>query len=171
MISIEAGARVIKFGCGNGNLLFELSPHIRLAWGIDKSQRLINEALAYKRQHAIENVTFSCQELRRGFHLTEGFDYSIASLFFHVIPPADAAYLLEKKNTLAPHVLICGFSHPQILKEKLLLWADQRISGHYANFKAYQEYGGMERLFEQTAYSNIEIHSTPLPFVKIYEIS
>lgn len=167
---LPPGKRVIEFGCGKGELLQFLSPHIRSGWGMDKSYRQIHSAKTTAQQYGLSNLTFSCVELGRDFQVTEKFDYGIANLFFHVIAPSDAVYLLNHLKEVCSDVLVGAFSSPSRLSERIMLWADQRVTGHYFNFKAYQKLGGMEGLLAHTQDVGFTIHDTSIPFVKIYYI-
>ncbi len=168
---IDPNSRVIELGCGNGDLLFKLSPQIKSGLGIDKSETLINQAIKQKKRKNISNVDFLCEELGDNYKHSETYDFSIASLFFHVIPMSESVYLLNKMSEMSDTILICGLSCPETLQQKFLLWLDQRFSGHYKNFKAYQKFGYMEGIFAETQCSNIVTHDTFIPFIKIYEIS
>ena len=168
---IEPNSKVIEFGCGNGDLLFKLSPQITSGLGIDKSKTLIDYAIKQKEKKNISNVDFLCEELGVNYEHSETYDFSIASLFFHVIPMSASVYLLNKMREISDHMLICGFSCPETLHQKFLLWLDQRFSEHYRNFTAYQKYGYLEGLLSETQCSNIVTYDTFIPFVKIYKIN
>lgn len=167
---IEPNAKVIEFGCGKGDLLFDLSPKIKYGLGIDRSEVLINRAIKNKERLNISNLDFLSEELGHNYKYSETYDFSIASLFFHVIPPSQSVHLLNEMKEMSDNVLICAFSRPETLNQKLLLWLDQRFSGHHENFTAYQNDGYFEAIFEKIRYSNILTYSTFLPFVKIYKI-
>lgn len=166
---IVPNSKVIEFGCGDGVLLFKLSQKIKSGLGIDKSKTLIDQALKHGKSKNISNVDFVCEALGKNFNHSETYDFSIASLFFHVITVSDAVYLLNKMRELSDTVLICGFSRPDRLQQKSLLWLDQRFSGHYGNFKAYQKYGYMEGILEKIQFASVVTYDTSVPFIKIYK--
>src|SRR5690606_4389441 len=164
---IAPSSTVIEFGCGNGDLLFKLSPKIKFGLGIDKSKALIDHAKNQKKRKNISNIDFSCEELGVDYKHSDTYDFSMASLFFHVIPTSEAVYLINKMREISNQMLICGFSCPDTLQQKLILWLDQRIYGHYRNFAAYQKHGYLEGIIEKTQCSNIITFDTHIPFIKI----
>lgn len=168
---IEPNSKVIEFGCGNGDLLLSLSPKIRYGLGIDKSEALIGEALKHRENRGICNVEFLCKELGKNYTPSEVYDFSVASLFFHVIPQSDSLHLLQKMKKISDNVLVCAFSCPETLNQKMLLWLDQRFSGHHRNFTDYQRSGYFEGILKKVRYSNLSTYDTFLPFVKIYKLS
>jgi len=168
---IEPNATVLEFGCGNGDLLLKLSSQIKSGLGIDKSKALIDQAVAEKKKRNITNVEFFCEELGRNYKYSETYDFSVASLFLHVIPVCESVYLINKMKELSTTMLICSFSRPETAYQKFVLWLDQRFSGHYRNFKAYQKLGYLEGLLEKTQYSNMITYHTFIPTVKIYKIN
>lgn len=168
---VEPNAKVIELGCGKGDLLFTLAPKIQSGLGIDKSKTFIDAALQQKEKRNLSHIDFLCEELGDHFAPSETYDFSIASLFFHVIPTADAVYLLNTMKELSDTILICGFSQPDTLDQKSLLWLDQRFSGHYRNFRAYQKHGYMQGILAETQCSNIVEYQTSIPIIKIYKIN
>jgi len=168
---IEPNSNVIEFGCGNGDLLFKLSPQIKSGLGIDKSKTLIDYATNQKKKKDISNVDFLCEELGDHYKPSGTYDFSIASLFFHVIPMSESVYLLNNMKEISNNILICAFSHPETLQQKFLLWLDQRVSSHYRNFTAYQKYGYLEGILAETQCSNIVTYDTFIPFIKIFKVN
>ena len=167
---IKPASTVVDFGCGSGDLLLKLSPKIKSGLGIDKSKALIESAIAQRKRKNISNIDFLCKELGEEYEPTETYDYSIASLFLHVIPRSQSIYLLQKMREISRTTLLCGFSKPKTLKQKLLLWFDQRFSGHYQNFRVYQKQGFMEGLIAEVPCANVITYDTHIPFVKIYQL-
>jgi hypothetical protein len=91
----------------------------------------------------------------------------IANLFFHVIAPSDVVCLLNHLKAVCSDVLVGALSFPSRLSERMMLWANQRITGRYSNFKACQKPGGVEGLLTHTQDISFTIHNTSQPFVKI----
>jgi SAM-dependent methyltransferase len=168
---IKPDSRVVEFGCGNGDLLFKLSNKIKYGLGIDKSKTLIEYAKYQKKRNNISNIDFVCEELGVHYNHSDTYDFSTASLFFHVIPTSEAVYLINKMREISNQMLICGFSCPDTLQHKLVMWLDQRFSRHYQNFVAYQKFGYLEGTIEKTQCSNIRTYNTHVPFVKIYKLN
>jgi len=168
---VSPNSAVIEFGCGKGDLLIQLSSKIRYGKGIDKSERLIETARKHKQTRSITNVDFVCKTLGKGNAEESRYDFSIASLFFHVISHKKAVYLLKRMTNISNSILICGFSRPRTFGERSLLWLDQRFSKHYKNFKEYQKKGYMEGLLKKANVTNSITYNTSIPFVKIYKIN
>lgn len=168
---IEPSSKVIEFRCGNGDLLLSLSPKIKHGLGIDKSEALIGQAINHKENRGICNVDFVCKELGKNYAPYETYDFSVASLFFHVIPQSESLRLVNKMIDISDNVLVCAFSCPESINQKLLLWLDQRFSSHHRNFNAYQRSGYFEGILKNVRYSNLSTFDTFIPFVKIYRFS
>ena len=168
---IKPDSSVIEFGCGNGDLLLKLSSQIKYGLGIDKSKKLIDFAIQQKRLKNLSNINFRCQELSCNYKQSGKYDYSIASLFFHVIPWSDSIYLIKRMLEISDKIVICGFSRPETLQQKTLLWLDQKSTSHYQLFKAYKKRGYLEGLLSEFGSMKITTFDTHIPFVKIYVIS
>src|SRR5690606_33107347 len=112
---IKPHSRVVEFGCGNGDLLFKLSNKINYGLGIDKSKKLIEYAKNQKKRNNWSNIDFVCEELGVDYKHSDSYDFSTASLFFHVIPSFEAVYLMNKMREISNQMLICGFSCPDRL--------------------------------------------------------
>lgn len=168
---IEPNSRVIEFGCGDGDLIFKLSSRIKYGLGIDKSKRLIDYAVQQKRAMNLTNIDFRCEELDSSYQHSENYDYAIASLFFHVIPWSYSIYLIKKMQEISDKIVVCGFSRPDTLKQKFILWLDQKSSSHFQNFKVYQRNGYLEKILSEIRGMDIVTFDTPIPFVKIHVMS
>ena len=167
---VASNSKVIEFGCGKGDLLIQLSTKIKTGLGIDKSRTAIENAIRKRDIGNIKNVEFVCTNLYRGYTPPDTYDYSVACLFFHVILPSKATYLLKKMGEFSDTLLICGFSHPITTKHKFLLWLDQRFSKHYGNFKEYQQQGNMIGLLERARCRKVRTFDTHIAFLKIYKV-
>lgn len=168
---VPPNSEVIEFGCGKGDLLIKLSSKIKFGKGIDKSEKHIQAARRRKKTKHINNIEFVCYTLGKDFRESRGYDFSVASLFFHVINNESAVYLLKKLGAISHTQLICGFSKPASLTDKGLLWLDQRFTNHYKNLRKYQKMGYMEGILEKLNISNLVIYNTPIPFIKLYKIN
>ena len=60
---IEPNSSVIEFGCGNGDLLFELSSKIKYGLGIDKSKKMIDYAIQKQSVMNLSNINYKCEEI------------------------------------------------------------------------------------------------------------
>lgn len=168
---IAYNSKVIEFGCGNGDLLFKLSPRIQSGLGIDSSEMMISYALKQMENKKISNIGFQCKELGIDYRNSKKHDFSIASLFFHTIPKADSIYLLKIMIEISDNVLICEFSRPNTFQQKSLLWLDQKLAGYYRNFRLFQKNGYLEGILAETHYSSLEVYDTSIPFIKIYKMN
>ncbi len=167
---LNPGAEVIDFGCGTGDLLFQLSDKINSGVGIDKSKRFIDYALKRKEQLQIENLDFIQLDLQKSFPEKKA-DYAIISLFFHLLPKHDAHLLLRRIIDHFQITIVCAFCRPSKWTQRLLLWLDQRFNAHYANFKLYQRAGYMEGMLEKIDLAHFECHNTFDPVIKLYVIT
>lgn len=167
---VDKGSTVTEYGCGNGDLLFQLSDKIKSGIGIDVSHSLITYANARKARENIQNLDFICGDLQRDHSLVSNTDVAIASLLFHVLPGKDASALLKQMINLAEITIVCGFVPPQVWHQSLLLWLDQRFSGHFHLFKAYQKAGYMQGLLDTVPGIAYEHHATFDPVIGIFKI-
>lgn len=165
---VKPDSSVVEFGCGNGDLLFHLSDIIRSGRGVDSSMSLIKYAQNRAIVESNDKLSFECGDASR-FMLQE-VDYSLASLFFHVIPVSKALKILERQLELSRTMIVCGFSEPQNLRQKLLLWFDQRFSGHYSSFREYSRNGYTKGLLGMAGISNYTEIDTFDPVIKIYVV-
>lgn len=167
---VEPDASVVEFGCGNGDLLFQLSNKIKHGVGLDYAKSLIEYANKRKRDSEISNLDFNLVDLIRSPETAPEGDYAIASLVFHVLPQESALKVLQIMSEKSEHLIICAFSQPQNWMQKALLWMDQRFSGHYNHFKTYSNQNYMEGLFAKADITNYEVFDTFDPVIKIYRV-
>lgn len=167
---IESSADVVEYGCGNGDLLFKLSDKVNSGVGIDNSKSLISYANSRKEKEGKTNLGFSCLDLRDDITF-QPVDYSIASLFFHIIPWGKSVQLLRGMVHKSKTTIVCGFSEPQSRKEKYLLWVDQRFSGHYTHFKNFTNRNFTEGLLSELHHIEYTRFDTFDPVIKIYKIT
>ena len=168
---VDPNATVVEFGCGNGDLLFKLSDKIKAGVGIDKSEQLIAYASDRIKKEQIKNLEFRLSDLIHDSYSESNMDYSIASLLFHILPREKAVELVEKMLATSKTIIICGFSKPENIKQRILLWLDQRFTSHYSNFRVYRENGFTEGLLNEI--ENIDYHriDTFDPVIKIYIVT
>lgn len=167
---IEPGVNVVEFGCGNGDLLFKLSGRINRGMGIDISQKLIDYAKQRQEKDKIENLEFKSIDLLNGSFSDFESKYGIASLLLHCLPWNKSVSLLDKIILASNTTIICGFSKPENWRQKVLLWMDQRFSGHFSHFRNYANNGFTEGMLN--AIDNIEytVIDTFDPVIKIYKV-
>ncbi len=168
---VECNASVMELGCGNGDLLFKLSDKLKSGVGIDKSEQLIEYASNRIKKEQIKNLEFRLLDLINDSFPEPNMDYSVASLLFHILPWEKAVELAKRLIAASKMTIICGFSKPENVRQKILLWLDQRFTGHYSNFRDYGEHGFTEGLLNTV--KNIEYHriDTFDPVIKIYQIT
>ena len=168
---INPDSSVYDFGCGNGDLLFKLSAKIRKGIGFDNSKSLISYANKRKSLEQINNIDFKLVNLTKDSLTNNPVNYSVASLFFHVLYKKDALRLLQKMIDISEVTIVCGFSKPKTCKQNFLLHLDQRFSSHYPNFTNYKENNYMKGILDSIKNIDIECYSTFDPVIKIYRIT
>ncbi|WP_347924310.1 class I SAM-dependent methyltransferase [Pontimicrobium sp. SW4] len=168
---ILPNADVLDFGCGNGDLLFKLSHKIKEGIGFDNSKALISYAMKKKALNGISNIDFKLIDLCKDSFPNRLVNYSIASLFLHVLSKNDAYFLLKQMINISEVTIVCGLSKPENLRQSFLLYMDQKFSGHYSKFKVYKENNYMEGLLESLSHICYESYSTFDPVIKIYKIT
>ncbi|KAA3615059.1 MAG: class I SAM-dependent methyltransferase [Calditrichaeota bacterium] len=167
---VEPNSTVVEFGCGNGDLLFNLSGKIHTGIGLDISEPLIAYCAKRKKKEGINNLEFEIKDLSKEFLPETKIDYSIASLFFHVLPWTETKELLKRIIGTSKTIIVCGFSKPENRRQNTLLWLDQRFTGHYHNYNSYKKNGFTEGLInsiENIQYTKIDTFD---PLIKIYKI-
>ncbi len=165
---VPDGKSVIEYGCGSGNQLLRLSKKISKGVGIDVDQGLIKFATQSAANLAVSNINFIHQDLKESLNTPAFFDVSMTSLVLHVLPPQLADRLVQHMTSSSELVLICAFCKPTSRKDALLLWLDQRFSGHFRQFQDYMQKGYAEGIFNR---NNVEVSrciDTFDPVIKIY---
>ncbi|XCF05787.1 class I SAM-dependent methyltransferase [Tamlana crocina] len=168
---VEPNTTLVELGCGNGDLLFKLCHKLKLGIGYDISEQLIGYALERANEEQINNLEFRIVDLLREPYSEPKVDYSVASLLLHILPWNKAIELIEKLIAASNTTIICGFSEPENVKHKTLLWLDQRFTSHYSNFRKFKKYGftdGLLKSIENIKYERIDTFD---PVIKIYKIT
>ncbi|MCF7569236.1 class I SAM-dependent methyltransferase [Sabulilitoribacter arenilitoris] len=168
---VESNSTVIEYGCGNGDLLFKLSVKIKEGIGVDKSKQLISFAKNQVIENQIKNLEFRLLDVLQDAYSVPKMDYSIVSLLFHILPWEKSVELVEKLIATSETIIICGFCKPNNIKQKILLWCDQRFTGHYSNFLNYSRNGFTEGLLNSIKHIKYNKIDTFDPVIKIYKIT
>ena len=98
------------------------------------------------------------------------YDYGLASLFFHVINQSNAVFLLEQLLNSSNTVFVCAISKPLTLKQKIVLWFDQRLTNHFSNFSTYKKNGYFKGILDKIDRVSVKRYDTSIAFVTIYEL-
>ena len=167
---VEQDATVLELGCGNGDLLFKLAHKIKSGVGLDKSSQLITYANRRMSKEKKENLKFKVTDIEEAQLPNLKYDYSIASLFFHVLPRKIAVRVLKDQLRMSKTTIICGFSQPENWKQGAQLWLDQRFTKHYSNFLTYKKEGYLEGLLNTIGSLKYDRLDTFDPVIKIYII-
>ena len=112
---VPLNSEVIELGCGKGDLLIKLSSKIKFGKGIDKSEKHIQAARRQKQTQRINNIEFVCNTLGKDFRESRGYDFSVASLFFHVLSNDEAICLLKKNGDYIAHPIDLRFFETSII--------------------------------------------------------
>ena len=167
---IQPNSYIYDFGCGNGDLIFMLSEKIKKGTGFDNSKSLISYANKRKSLEQIRNIDFKIIDVCKDQLPNAKVNYSIASLFLHVLSKNDAYFLLKQMINISEITILCGFTKPQNWRQRFLLYMDQRFTGHYSKFKAYKENNYMEGILRSFNNIRYEWYPTFDPVIKIYKI-
>lgn len=92
-VALDAGLRVLDFGCGTGLLTLRLKPLVGAVVGLDTSRGMLNELEAKLAAQNIGGVSTVCAELNAA-RLEAGFDLIVSSMALHHV--ADTAALLAE---------------------------------------------------------------------------
>ncbi|MEP2024409.1 MAG: class I SAM-dependent methyltransferase [Reichenbachiella sp.] len=167
---VSLDAEVLEVGCGNGDLLFKLSSKIKNGLGTDIDKVLISYANERKEKEGAQNLNFKVADAVNEDMSAKTYDYAIVSLVFHVLKPEEAHVLLHRLMSCADQIIICAFCEPTSRWQRLLLWLDQRFSGHFVNFKSYAENGYMQGMLIDQKHRAIEVYDTFDPVIKVYSM-
>ncbi|MBO6517571.1 MAG: methyltransferase domain-containing protein [Bacteroidia bacterium] len=168
---VASDSTVLELGCGNGDLLLKLAPRLRSGKGLDYSRGLIHDAQQQAAAKGFDHLCFEQVELSLGYEVPDQYDYTIASLFLHVVPWDVANHLLKVMCEASSKTIVCGFSAPGTRWQRFLLWLDQRFNKHYKYFKVYQARNGVEGLLKPLKGFQWTVYDTFDPVIKIYEIT
>jgi ubiquinone/menaquinone biosynthesis C-methylase UbiE len=167
---VQPNSSVLDFGCGNGDLLLMLSEKIKKGTGFDNSKPLISYANKRKTLERTKNIDFKIIDVCKDPFPNDMVNYSIASLFLHIISKNDAYFLLKQMINISEVTIVCGFCKPENWRQNFLLYMDQRFSGHYSNYKIYRANNYMEGLLKSLNSIRYESYETFDPVIKIYKI-
>ncbi len=168
---VAPNTTLVELGCGNGDLLFKLSPKIKFGVGIDKSRPLIAYAIDQMKEKQVNNLAFRIADVSKEPYSEPKVDYSVASLLLHILPWEEATELLEKLVAASTTTIICGFSEPSNIKQSALLWFDQRFTSHYSNFRNYKKNGFTDGLLSSINNIKYDRIDTFDPVIKIYKVT
>ena len=168
---VALNSTIVELGCGNGDLLFKLSHKIKHGVGIDKSEQLIAYAIDRTKEEQVYNLEFRSVDLLNEPYSEHKVDYSIASLLLHILPWNRAIESIEKLIDSSNITIICGFSEPENVKQRVLLWLDQRFTSHYSNFRYFKKNGFTDGLLKSIQNIKYERIDTFDPVIKIYKIT
>jgi len=167
---IDSNSSVLEIACGNGDQLLLLSDKVKSGLGVDISPKLIDYAIKRKSDQNINNLDFICNDITDTDFDNKSYDFTIASLIFHILPYEDSKKILNRLINIADTCIICAFSKAENPKDKFLLWLDQRFNSHYKNFKKYQINNSLKGLLDSMDIKDYSEIDTFDPVIKIYLI-
>lgn len=162
---IDENSRVIDFGCGDGEMLRDLSSKISYGLGIDKNKKEIRFAKDVTAKHEIKNLEFRVSDTKK--NLRENFDYSILMFVLHSLDYNSQKKILDNARKNSNKLIIIDYENSYSLKEKLFVNVDEILAGHYRNFKDYLKRGRIEGLIEKDSFKKFNTYKD---YVKIWEV-
>ncbi len=160
---IDENSRIVDFGCGDGELLRILSSKISYGLGVDYNKKIIQ--IAKRNCEGIKNLEFKIADASE--NLEEKFDYSILMFVLHSLDYDSQRRVLENAMEISNRLIIVNYETPLLLKNKILVYTDEILAGHYRNFRDYLRRGGIENLIEKNSF---EKFNTNKSYLKIWEI-
>lgn len=161
---------MLELGCGTGDFLFHSVSKLSYGLGIDANSRLIQYAERRKQREGHFQLDFKAEYLTPNFDPGQRFDWGVAFLFFHVLPPHLSLAILKRLKSCCNTLLIAAFSKPSSRKEEWLMWLDQRWTGHYQHYRAYADQGYMEELLRRAKIEIRRQETTFDPCVVMYVV-
>lgn len=151
---IQTNCRLLDAGCGTGDLLFKASTKIRYGLGVDLDPGMIHFANIRKRKLQADKLEFMAENINTLTPLSDyPFDIATSTLCLHEMKESDAVSTLKTLAVLSSQIIIADFSDPESGWSKLSIEFDEMISGHYLQFRAYREKGGLPYLAKQSGLS------------------
>ena len=160
---VDENSRVVDLGCGNGKLLRILSSKISYGLGIDKNKKEIRFAKQLTENKKIKNLEFKVADASE--NLDEKFDYSILMFVLHSLDYNSQEKILDNAKRNSGKIIIIDYDIP--IKNKLLVYLDELIAGHYGKFKDYLKRGGIEELIKKDSFKKF---NTSKKYIKIWEV-
>lgn len=162
---IDKDSRVIDFGCGDGKLLRRLSSKIKFGIGIDKKNSKIRYAEQVCKRQGIQNLVFLKKDVLKD--IKENFDYSILMFVLHSLDYNSQKKILNNARKNSNKLIIVDYETPLLLKDKIPVYTDEILAGHYRRFRDYLRRGRIEKLIEKNSFEKFD---TSKNYIKIWEI-
>jgi len=146
---MKEGQRALDVCCGTGDQAVHLARLGIDAWGIDLDPKMIAVANGRRKRYGKDNLHFQIADaaalpFENGF-----FDYATVSLALHEKPLEVQKKVIGEMRRVVKKggsLVLADFSVPS---QRFFRFIESLVGGeHYANFKAYQASGGLERLAE-----------------------
>ena len=146
---IPSDSRVIDIGCGNGSLLYMASPKIKYGLGVDVNKKKIKFANKRVKKEGLNNLEFKVMDSEE-LNLKKNFDIAIAMFAIHETNYETQIKTLKNMSKIAKEIILVDYVWPESIKNKILIYMEEHLAGHYKKFKSYKENGEMPRLIEKS---------------------
>ncbi len=144
---IPVNSKIIDIGCGNGNLLQELSSKIKYGLGIDVNKKKIKFVNKKVKKECLNNLEFKVKDSEK-LNLEENFDIAIAMFAIHEMGYETQIKTLKNMSKIANKLILIDYVWPKSIKNKFLIYIDEHLAGHYKKFLSYRKKGMLKLINE-----------------------
>ena len=144
---IPSDSRVIDIGCGNGSLLYMISPKIKYGLGVDVNKKKIKFANKRVKKRGLNNLEFKLMDSGK-LNLKENFDIAIVMFDIHEMDYETQIKTLKNMSKIAKEIILVDYVWPKSIKNKFLIYMDEHLAGHYKKFLSYRKKGMLKLINE-----------------------
>jgi len=157
-----AGSTVLDVGCGTGDQLIHLAPHIQSGIGLELSETMVRTAS--RRSRFLDQLEFRLGTAAEPFAFDDGhFDLVLSTMVIHEMPSTIRLHVLREMKRVARVLILADFIVPLSgFWQKLSTHTIEFIAGrdHYRGFRSYMREGGMPALLDRTGVEILESRIT-----------
>jgi len=144
---IPPDSKIIDIGCGNGSLLQKLSSKIKYGLGVDVNKKKIKFANKRVKKRGLNNLEFKVINSGK-LNLKENFEIAIAIFAIHEMSYRTQIKTLKNMSKIAKKIILVDYVWPKSIKEKILIYMDEHLAGHYKKFLSYRKKGMLKLINE-----------------------
>ena len=125
-----------------------MSPKIEYGLGVDVNKKKIKSANKRVKKEGLNNLEFKVIDSKK-LNLKENFEIAIAMFVVHEMSYRTQIKILKNMSKIAKKIILVDYVWPKSIKEKILIYMDEHLAGHYKKFLSYRK-KGMPKLINES---------------------